>query len=239
MLQAMGWAHHLVPFYFKVLDAPKFLDNIAYLRSTTRRKSLLDAARHLRLGQLAFAVLQFRGRSTHSSQLSCEEVPGFGDWVDRIWEEGKSDYSVAAVRNMPVLEKLYPADDGRFIRLKFSIGTRPIGWAVVLDTQMQEHKQFANMRVGSLIDGFCRAEDSTKVVAEATRQLTRRGVDLIVSNQCHGSWCAGLRRAGFIAGPSNYLVALSRGLAKRVAPFEQHKHRMHWTRGDGDGPINL
>jgi hypothetical protein len=64
-------------------------------------------------------------------------------------------------------------------------------------------------------------------------------VDLIVSNQAHREWRAALECAGFLQGPSNYIFAASKELARRLDPWEQGFSKLHITRGDGDGPINL
>jgi hypothetical protein len=67
--------------------------------------------------------------------------------------------------------------------------------------------------------------------------LEQRGVDLIVSNQLHRAWSAGLIEAGFRKGPSNYLLALSPAFA--AAAGSAADHEFHFNRGDGDGPIHL
>ena len=239
MLVTMGWHVQLIPFYFRVLKASVFFQNINVLSRRGGMRFLLEVARMSGLGSSALRALQFRLPTRINSELSCEEVGGFGQWVDRIWEDGKADYEMVAVRSQSIVDILYPSTNTRFHRLKILDGQKPVGWAVVLDTKMTNHKQFGNMRVGSLVDGFCRAADAPLVVSMAASYLENRGVDMIVSNQCYKSWCAGLRRAGFIRGPSNFVLAISQQLASKLDPMDELKDRMHWTRGDGDGPINL
>ena len=111
------------------------------------------------------------------------------------------------------------------------------GWAVVLDTQMKNHKQFGDMRVGTIVDCLAPPDDAATVVRAATRTLEKRGVDLIVSNQLHAAWCAGLAGAGFRRGPSNFLFALAPALAALLEDAEDGD--IHINRGDGDGPIHL
>jgi hypothetical protein len=84
---------------------------------------------------------------------------------------------------------------------------------------MSGHKQFGDLRRGSTIDGLCAPEDAALVVDRATRLLEQRGVDLIVSNQAHGAWVGALRRAGFIEGPSNFLVAISQEFSRVTGPL--------------------
>jgi hypothetical protein len=133
---------------------------------------------------------------------------------------------------------------------------------VLLDTQMQGHKQFGDMRVGTIVDCLAPPESAGAVIRAAAGLLEQRGVDLIVSNQLHGAWCTALVESGFRAGPSNYLLALSPALAeaagggemrrqagvdrlKPVPPLHLQGARrptgapFHFNRGDGDGPIHL
>ena len=50
---------------------------------------------------------------------------------------------------------------------------------------------------------------------------------------------AGCRAAGFLSGPSNFLLTISPALTQvlKAAPVEDRD--VHINRGDGDGPINL
>jgi len=114
-------------------------------------------------------------------------------------------------------------------------GERAIGWAVALDTAMRDDKYFGDLRVGSIVDALARPEDARAVIGAAARALTGRGVDLIVSNQCHQAWQDALRRSGFLEGPSNFIFAASKKLAELTGRYEE----IHINRGDGDGPIHL
>ena len=53
----------------------------------------------------------------------------------------------ARPRDAATLDQLYPPSDPRFLRVR-AVG----GWAVLLDTQMRDHKQFGDMRVGTIVD---------------------------------------------------------------------------------------
>jgi len=81
------------------------------------------------------------------------------------------------------LQILYPKHDRRFIRLKLSEGTRVLGWAVLLDSPLSDHKHFGNMRLGSIVDNFAAPGDAAAVLRTAAAFLQSQGVDLIVSNQ--------------------------------------------------------
>jgi hypothetical protein len=125
------------------------------------------------------------------------------------------------------------------IVLKLTRRGQAIGWAAVLDTEMSGDRYFGDLRVGTLVDGFAAPANAPAVVDAATQFLTDRGVDLIVSNQAHHAWTAGLKAAGFLQGPSNFGFAMSKRLAEAVAPWEGRWADFHVNRGDGDGPINL
>jgi hypothetical protein len=77
------------------------------------------------------------------------------------------------------------------------------------------------------------------VLAAAAAFLQARGVDLMVSNQSHAAWCDGMRRAGFLGGPSNVIFAASPELAALLRQENTQNQELHFNRGDGDGPINL
>jgi hypothetical protein len=137
-----------------------------------------------------------------------------------------------------MLNLLYPPT-GRFLKLRMTRDGVVVGWAVLRDTQMHDHRHFGNLRVGSLIDGLALKDAIPDVVGAATGVLEERGVDLTVSNQGHASWCDALRRHGFQYGPSNFILAMSRQLTTLLTPLTTHQARLHINRGDGDGPLDL
>ncbi len=126
-----------------------------------------------------------------------------------------------------------------FLRYKVARGSAVLGWLVLLDTSMRQNKYFGNLRVGSIVDCLALPEHAFEVTHAATRLLEQRGVDLIVSNQSHAAWSTALRRAGFLAGPSNFIFAASKELAEVLRPFDVTMPETHINRGDGDGPIHL
>jgi len=65
------------------------------------------------------------------------------------------------------------------------------------------------------------------------------GVDLIVTNQSHGAWTAACDAAGYLRGPSNFLLATSPALTKLLVQTQVADDEIYLTRGDGDGPIHL
>ncbi len=69
-----------------------------------------------------------------------------------------------------------------------------------MDSQLEDHKQFGNMRLGSIVDclALCGCEGSA--MAAASNVLEQRGVDLIVSNQHHQAYGTVLKSSDFLSG---------------------------------------
>lgn len=225
MLKALGWNLRAVPFLFKVNKAAGFLRNIQTLRKTPWRRVALDLAADSGLGGLGLWFLQRRLRGTPE----CEVMGSFVPWAEPVWTGSFAEYDAIASRDPVTLDAFYR--DAAVIRLK--VGTA--GWAVVLDTQMRGDKYFGDMRLGSIADCLAGPLDAAEVMGAAVRFLEQRGVDLIVSNQLHPAWVAALRGCGFREGPSNFVFAVSKGLAELIPPGAE----VHVNRGDGDGPIHL
>jgi hypothetical protein len=242
LLKTLKWRLVACPFFFRVAHPYRFLREIVYLRRQRSRRLLLDTLAFSGLGWLGFKALHqwkgWHGRRSSVGTVS-QIVPEFSSWVDRIWERSRDPYALIAVRDAVILNALYPAHNKLFIRVQVTRQEEPIGWAVLLDTAMTNHKQFGNVRLGSLVDCLALPGNELDVVTAATRLLLERGVDLIVSNQLHRAWTEAMVRAGFLSGPSNFMFVVSPALAALLDPFEATADRIHMTRGDGDGPIHL
>jgi hypothetical protein len=229
MLKRLRWKMWEVPFHFKVVHPVRFLHHIRVIRTSHLRRAALDAAAFTGAGWLGMKALGLT-RRLPSGPYTLE--PGFFPWADQVWGRSQREYALLAQRDAPTLEQLYPSSDPRFLRVH-AVG----GWALLLDTQMENHKQFGDMRVGTIVDCLAPPESATDVMRAAASLLEQRGVDLIVSNQLHAAWSRALRESGFRAGPSNYLCALSPALAAAAAGANEDQ--FHFNRGDGDGPIHL
>jgi hypothetical protein len=239
MLKRLGWSMREVPFHFKVVHPGRFLRHIRVLRTSAPRRVALDLAAYSGaawLGMKALGLVTPRARRLPYAAV--ELAPGFSPWADEVWERSRLAYALLGQRDAATLEQLYPASDPRFLRVRAAGG-----WAVLLDTQMQNHKQFGDMRVGTIVDCLAPLESAGAVIRAAAGLLEQRGVDLILSNQLHAAWGRALKESGFRTGPSNYLLALSPAFAepagvgrlKPAPPWQQ----FHINRGDGDGPIHL
>ena len=241
VLVAMSWQLRDVPFYYKIGNAFSFLRNIQYLRESFLKKTCLDLAAFSGAGWLGARAVSFVLRPDPRPYDSCwaEKVTEFSGWATDLWRECHHRYAMVGVRDARILNILYPPENTRFIRLRIIDSGRLAGWAVLLDTHMSQNKYFGNMRVGSIIDCLARPEDAHKVIFVASQVLERRGVDLMLSNQSHAVWCAGLKQAGFLRGPSNYLFMTSPPLTDLLRQIDPDANGAHMTRGDGDGPIHL
>jgi len=106
-------------------------------------------------------------------------------------------------------------------------------------SQMRGHKYFGDLQVATLLDGVALPGARRGCVTLVSRALEREGADLLVTNQSHVEWVAAFRAAGYLRGPSNYILALSKRLAADIASQPGGFARMHFTRGDSDGRIHL
>lgn len=235
------WQVGLVPFWFKVLHPARFLRNIRYLRRTPFRRFALDLLAFSGIGWVGITAYQrARTRARPCPGATCQVVPEFGPWADDVWNSSRAHYSLVAVRDARVLNRLYrryATDSPDFLRLKIELEGRAIGWAVALNTPWADHNYFGSVRLGSIVDCLALPEHAGLVVGLATDHLAKAGADLIISNQAHAAWSAALRDQGFLQGPSNFLFCGSPPLMKRLGPLDVGQY--HLNRGDGDGPIHL
>jgi hypothetical protein len=233
MLKRLGWSMWDVPFHFKVVHAGRFLRHIRALRTSPLRRVAFDVAAYTGASWVAMKTLAlFTPLARRLPVCAVDLASGFVPWADEVWERSRADYALVAGRDAATLDQLYLASDARFLRLRAAGG-----WAVLLDTQMTDHKQFGDMRVGTIVDCLAPPECAGAVIRAAAGLLEQRGVDLIVSNQLHNVWRRALTESGFRTGPSNYLLALSPAFTQ--AGIRAGNLQFHFNRGDGDGPIHL
>jgi len=240
LLVTAGWSIETVPFRFKVLNPPVFLREIRPLRQTPARARLLDFAAATGLGPLGIHAWQaLHTRRRPHPRAGGEVVADYGHWADEIWARCKTTYALSAIRDRTAQNILFGDGNSKNITLRCSHAGRDLGWAVVRSTPMQDDQYFGNMQVGSLVDGLALPGEELTVVDLATRHLQQLGCDLVVSNQSHTSWLNALNRAGFMGGPSNFLLACSPALAELLGPLKTAFGAIHFNRADGDGPIHL
>ena len=241
-LKSMRWSLEPVPFYYKILRPARFLRNIKSLRTSQVKKIMFD---FLALSGLGWAGLKVKGLTGRASldvrqgKLSTQLLNQFDNWVDDLWEKSRDHYSFIAVRDSETLNILYPENNKRFIKLQIINDAQIIGWAVLLCTDMSDHRQFGNMRVGTLVDCLALPQRESEVILTASKYLEKLKPDLIVTNQSFAGWISALEKTGFNRGPSNFVLAMSPKLVEAAGQPSENIPSFHFTRGDGDGPINL
>ena len=243
LYRAVGWSLFTVPFYFRILRPFRFLRQIEYLRKSIMGRGLAEALAWTGLGWLGVTIVQgVRGkRGGQRPPVVADVVDDFGPWADDLWNACRDEYTACAVRDRAVLQTLYPRANATFIRLRVRQADKTLGWAVLLNTQMSGHRQFGGMRVGSIVDCFASPGDAGYVVRAAQAILQQQGADLLVSNQLHAAWCRALSDAGFLRGPSNFILGASAPLTRllRLDSPGARADGIHVNRGDGEGPANL
>jgi hypothetical protein len=233
MLVGLGWSHFLVPFYFRVVLPYRFLRQMQALRASWWRSLAADAAAFSGAGWVGAKAYQIATRLKPITPYEVTKEAGFSSWADSLWDEAKSSCAITAVRDNNALQRLYPATDTHFTRLKIRRGGKEVGWAVV--SERRKDPKYGSLRVGSIVDCWAAPDDAPTIVHAAVGLLEQLGMDLIVSNQSHQAWCKALEAAGFLKAQSNFILAVSKQLAGLVQPFDQMKPRFHFTRADGDG----
>ena len=203
MLVRLGWAHCLVPFFFRILHPSRFLRNMETLRSSAPRKVLLDLAAYSGAGWAGSKLFHaYRAALAPSyAGVECVEVPNFQsagptEPAQLLWEKARQTCSFTAVRDSDALSILYPPEQTHLTRLIVRRNGSAIGWAVV--GERRKDAKYGNLRVGSIVDCFALAGEWFSVVRAASDTLQRRGFDLILSNQSHSAWGNAFEAAGYL-----------------------------------------
>jgi hypothetical protein len=240
MLRAMGWPILETPFYFLVLNARRFLQNIGPLRARRSRRMAADALAISGLGELVLKGIQrARTRNRFDARYERRPIEDFSEWADHIWQANAEQFSLSAVRTADYLRFIYPRAESLYYGVRLLEGGAPAGWVQMLDCQPRDQSYFGEMRVAALVDGVGPPAAIPSLVHSAVEAARARDADVVVSNQMHRDWTSTLKAAGFWQGPSNYLLAVSKELRKLVEPLDEAIPRIHFNRGDGDGRVNL
>jgi hypothetical protein len=224
LLAAAGWRIHVVPFLFRLARPNRVLAELTPLRPRWHLRAGAAAARAFGLAWLGARFLRLRAQPVLwiARRLSIERI--------------EDDYAFAVRRDSSVLEQLYPLDERGAVRFIVRDSDRPVGWAACLLTRMRDDEYFGNLTVKTVLDCEPEPRWAPAVAALAARELERLGADLVITNQLHARWIRAFHASGFLIGPSNYLFAASPSLAAAIG---EAAGRMHVTRGDGDGRVQL
>ncbi len=241
LLKILGWRLFSVPFFFKVFRIRNFFKKMQYFNQSLSLKILSGLLLFSGLGFLLIKGYQgavgIKGRLL-SSRIKAVIVPKFEEWTNEIWVKSKREYKFVAKRDQEVLNILYPSSNKRFIKIKILEKEQIIGWAVVMNTQMNDNRYFGSMQIGSIVDFMALSRQETKIIGASLNILRNKGVDMVVMNQSSSCWKRAIRSCGFINGPSNFIFACSPQLSREL-DLESNMHDVFLCRGDGDGPINL
>lgn len=238
LLKAAGWRVGLVPFQFSVVRAGRFLREIGPLQAGNRRLAARFAAA-TGLGAAALSgwrAVHWRPGARGYSLDAAGFKPGE---ADRVWHCCREALSFSAARDAAAVAGLYPEPDARLRRFVLRRGGEAVGWSAGLVTPMRENAYFGNLTVGTILDALAPEELLEALVARTRDALADLGADLIVLNCTHASWRNALRRIGFLSGPSNYVLAVSKPLAAALDREPGGFERAYVTRADGDGRLNL
>jgi hypothetical protein len=236
LLLASGWSVRPVPFLFRVHKAGRFLRELQMLKTSSLRRIAAQVARLTGIGTLALAYKQRQGAS---ADASLRRVPVWGDWADEIWLRCRDNCSFAVLRDRRTLESLYPAADPHIGIYLVERGGQPVGWSVCFNNRLTNHHHFGNLQVGAILDCMAVPDAMTSTAILTDSQLAAEGADLVLVNHTHPAWSSAFRSAGFLPGPSNYMLAMSKKLAEALRSTTDGESRVHVTRGDGDGRIHL
>jgi hypothetical protein len=242
LLRANRWRVLRTPLCLKIVRPYRFLRLNRMLRGSTSRKWIMDALALSGLGSIGLKSLTSIRKVLHGCPVDAEYeiVETFDDWSDELWLSCCQSYGISAVRDREAMNLLMPKEGWPpVIRLKINFGSRVIGTAAVLDTQMQDDCRFGSLRVGTIVENFGQLEHGARIVAAATNLLEQRGVDLIISNQTHPQWLRGFRANGFQILEDRRVLALSASLERQWGPAESLLSRLHMNTIDGDGPLGL
>ena len=171
LLRALKWDCQPVPFFFRIVKPFRFARRIKTLRERPLRRLLLDLAAFTGLGWAAVKARDLLTTRPAGDSPGCEDTWHFDSSVDQLWEKARRGYGFTAVRSAGILNFLYRAET--FHRLLLRRGSDLIGWAVCLDTSFEQHKQFGNLRVGTVVDCFAAPERELEVLTAATGFLTK------------------------------------------------------------------
>ena len=236
LLTRLGWTVSKVPFLFRVERAGRFARELRWVRQRRAWRRILDLARYSGALALYVGLSRLRRRvfsARPPRDLTLHPTASFPADVDELFLRVRESYGLLCDRRAAAMNRKLPPADPKLFRLLAYRSGRLVGWVSYSRSQLNEHAQFGDMALGCIVDGLAEPEVIDALVSSACARLA--GCDLLVSNQSHPAWIAALRRQGFSLGPSNFVLALSPALAAAA----DRGRPMHFTRADGDGPINL
>jgi hypothetical protein len=240
LLKASGWRILTAPFFFRVFRGGRFFREMRILRRSQARRLAASIASATGLGSVAMWLLQWRAGETRLAArgLTIETIAEWGDWADAIWDQFKTACSFATLRDARTLSDLYNTGDPAMNCFLLRRDGRPIAWAAALNTRMRDNQYFGDLQVATILDCVGASGDLAPAIDLVSRELAKRGADLVLTNQTHSAMQSAFSNAGFQRGPSNYILGVSKTITERVRGG-RGEAAIHITRGDGDGRMHL
>jgi hypothetical protein len=238
-LDAMNWRVALVPFRFYVLQPTRFLREIQPLHSNAIRSFIANISAWRGLGNAALMTLQ-RLRTRSAVKLLPERIYQWDHGISSDWSKYRTGCSFGAVRDAATLPFVFDLTDSRLFAYRF-VDREGIahGWMVLQVSALRENKYFGSLCVATLLDAICESTFERAAVRAAVECAHEQNADLLVTNQQHRRWIAAADENGFWKASSNYVFATSPQLTRRIEAVDPEFTRVHLSRSDGDGRLNL
>ena len=239
LLAAAGWSIHRVPFQFDVVRAAPFLRELGPFRQG-RKRTLARLAAASGIGSAAAAIWRGIHRHTSGRGYSLEAIDLWHEpELDAVWNRCRAELDFSVLRDGRGATDLHPFSQARLKRYSLRAHGTVVGWSVGLVTKMEGSPHFGNLRVGTILDALAPREHLGALIGLTQHALRDLDAELIIGNLTHRLWQNELRRLGFLTGPSNYLLAMSKPLASEILAKSAGFDRIYVTRADGDGRIHL
>ena len=235
--KANKWKFFNIPFLFRVINFSSFFNNIKYIRNYNNLYLFLKILEKTYIINIIITffnlIIDLRINKRFGNYY---QVQKFSDWSNDIWSKSKNQYDLIAKRDCNNLNVLY-GNNNNLIKLKIQKGNLIYGWCVLKRSKLKNHNHFGDMYLGTIIDFLSIPKYEKNVVQAALYYFKENKVDLIVTNQSNEKFIKILKNNGFFKGPSNFDLAISKKLEKKLKNLNVNK--FHINRGDGDGPTNL
>lgn len=239
LLAAMKWRVSLVPFRFYVFRPARFLLEIRPLHSSRAKALIANLCAWSGLGPVAILGIQQAGTRSAAS-LSCSQIHKWDHRTSSLWSAYRSGCSFAAIRDESSLPFFLDLADSGLSAYQLSDRAGAIhGWIALQVTSMRDNKNFGSLHVATLLDAVCESGFERAVVRAAVACARDQGADVLITNQQHHHWIAACAENGFWKGPSNYVLATSPHLTQQISTVDPSFGKVHLSRADGDGRLNL
>lgn len=246
LLESLEWTMHPTPLLLRVVRPFRFARKNRTLREDPRKRLALDALAFTGLASLGGRALTMamRARSGRRFAYEAEVVPELGPWADAVWGQARHDYAALAVRDARSMNTLLPpgrAHDewSEPTRIRVRRQGVDLGWAIVCMREMDGHRRYGTLRVGTVVDALGRAEHAGAIVHAATSWLVGAGADIVIANQSEPRWIRAFQDNAFVRIENGRAFCAAPAMLKALEPWAQTKERLFLTNMDGHGPMGL